>query len=236
MNILVDHDNLEAIDRSRGLTNVALRIVEAVAARALSDGDRVNLRRYGGWYSRTTLSNRAQMLAAEIQREFPTVLTFGSAESPLRVRVAAELATCLLADPRNILHDTFRVRAGVANVAVAAQPWHDCAHPMSCPLIVQTQFLSTAGCPATSCAIVPETVLKRNEQKLVDTMLVADMIYAGMRDQKFAIVSSDDDMWPGIRSALVGGARVFHVHTKAGRATPVGYARTAGAAYHQFTL
>ena len=50
---------------------------------------------------------------------------------------------------------------------------------------------------------------------MVDTMLVADMIHLAQRgDDKFVVVSSDDDLWPGMLSAMASGSTVIHVTTK----------------------
>ena len=58
-------------------------------------------------------------------------------------------------------------------------------------------------------------LLSRREQKLVDTMIVADLIHLASRGETpIGLVSSDDDMWPGILSALNIGASVIHVHTR----------------------
>lgn len=55
-------------------------------------------------------------------------------------------------------------------------------------------------------------VLEREEQKLVDSMLVVDLVhYAETTEEPLVVVSADDDLWPGIRFVLLRGARVIHV-------------------------
>lgn len=57
--------------------------------------------------------------------------------------------------------------------------------------------------------------MTRVEQKLVDTMLVADLIHLAINgEMTIAVVSSDDDFWPGILSAMTLGAHVVHIGTK----------------------
>jgi len=76
--------------------------------------------------------------------------------------------------------------------------------------------------------------MKRSEQKLVDTMLTADMIYlaqAGVKD--VCLVSSDDDLWVGIRTAILLGANVTQIHTMPGRDLAAFYARGVGPGYTQ---
>ena len=49
-------------------------------------------------------------------------------------------------------------------------------------------------------------------QKLVDTMLTADLIQVSRpAATHIAVVTSDDDLWPGIYTALSQGATVHHV-------------------------
>ena len=50
--------------------------------------------------------------------------------------------------------------------------------------------------------------------KLVDTMITADMINIAINENELSIISSDDDFWPGIMTALHIGAKVFHILTK----------------------
>ena len=46
-------------------------------------------------------------------------------------------------------------------------------------------------------------------------MLVVDLVrLAQAASELIVLVSSDDDMWPGIRGALLHGARVLHVHAR----------------------
>ena len=64
-------------------------------------------------------------------------------------------------------------------------------------------------------------LLKRSEQKQVDTLLVADMAELALRQgaKRIAVVSSDADMWPGVLLCLTAGAAVCQVHTSPGGTT-----------------
>jgi hypothetical protein len=62
---------------------------------------------------------------------------------------------------------------------------------------------------------VPDFIQGRGEQKLVDTMLVADLIqlsHAG--DTEVAIVTADDDVWPGVITGMQAGTHVVHIWPK----------------------
>ena len=61
-------------------------------------------------------------------------------------------------------------------------------------------------------------MLAREEQKLVDSMLVVDLVhFAETTDEPLVVVSADDDLWPGIRFVLLRGANVIHVIPRRGR-------------------
>jgi len=63
--------------------------------------------------------------------------------------------------------------------------------------------------------IKPPDLLMRNEQKLVDTMIAADLFYLFLRTASaVAVVSSDDDYLPIIRMLVREGMTVFHVLTR----------------------
>jgi uncharacterized LabA/DUF88 family protein len=64
-------------------------------------------------------------------------------------------------------------------------------------------------------------LLVRDEQKMVDTLLVADVaeLALAQRAAHIVIVSSDTDMWPAVLLALRMGSNVLHIHPKAGSQT-----------------
>src|SRR5208282_577710 len=67
-------------------------------------------------------------------------------------------------------------------------------------------FFLVGKCPDSSCARTAEQFLKRSEQKLVDTMIVSDLIHlASTGESAIAVVSSDDDLWPGMLMAMSKG-------------------------------
>ena len=76
-------------------------------------------------------------------------------------------------------------------------------------------FINNKKCPEPGCTVTPKVLFRAvGEQKLVDTMLVADTIHLARQGERIlAIVTSDDDVWPGIISARVMGTHVIHVRT-----------------------
>lgn len=80
--------------------------------------------------------------------------------------------------------------------------------------------------------------MTRPEQKLVDTMLTADLIHVAslMGTSDLVIVTNDDDLWPGIRMAVHLGATVHHVHPRKRQTTPGFYASTVTKNYFQYSF
>lgn len=79
--------------------------------------------------------------------------------------------------------------------------------------------------------------MTRSEQKLVDTMLSADLMCTATQSPGVAIVvTNDDDLWPAIHTSVRLGTVVHHVHPVAGRRTPTPYASTLSANYFQYAF
>lgn len=108
MYILVDYDNIELLDRKRGLNYLALQILSAVGLPNLEMNTRADFRLYGGWYDGSSLSRRAQELSAEIEGSFPTVQSIGEKGRILKVRMTVKLATSMTMDPTRDLVNTYR--------------------------------------------------------------------------------------------------------------------------------
>ena len=221
--VLLDYDNLPNLLRQRGPKHVADRIVDTLRPALATSTQRLDLKLYGGWYRHSTLTTLAQSLNAALASDFPFVSFIqDTGAARRRVTVAANLAHALEVNPRTDIHNTFRLRDTSEHLA--------CKHPhdsgcidTECELISTFRFFESEICPKVGCSITPSALLKRRgEQKLVDTMMVADLIHlAQVGETHVAIVTSDDDVWPGIISAMIRGTHVIHVETKwFGRAVP----------------
>ncbi len=220
LSVLVDFDNLLKLDRERGLDHCVNRIVQTIGASALPPNSRVHLRLYGGWYVNQTLSRRAQELIASVEAGFPKPILVGASDAPYNARVTVELARSLLVAPSQDVFHTYRVRAAPDNIECKSPPYTNCVNPTHCKLFNLHIFLQSKSCPADHCTLSPAKILRRPEQKLVDTMIVADLIQITLHNTTVVLVSSDDDMYPGIHMGLSRGARILHIHTRAHRVTP----------------
>ena len=236
--VLVDYDNVRELYRQRGLVFVVELVVRSLGYGVLNGVDRLRMRLYGGWFEENRISRRAQLLATQIYSSFPRRVSVtdqtGAIAAPL---VNVEFARSLECDPSNVLTHTYRPRAGIGSVKGADLPYRGCADAANCPLGCIYAFLTTENCPTLGCTVTIGDVFLRQEQKLVDAMMVSDLIHLSLR-QKYPliVVSSDDDLWPGIHSALVHGAVVHHVHSISGRVTPPHYSSLIAGQYFQYSF
>jgi len=53
---------------------------------------------------------------------------------------------------------------------------------------------------------------------------------------EICIVTSDDDLWPGIETAIALGIHVVHIHTHSRRSTPSFYCSGYSANYTQLSF
>jgi hypothetical protein len=236
MNVLVDYDNVSKLERNRGIVNLIDKILNTIGVSVLSKYQRISVKLYGGWYEGNSLSRSAQNLVAEIG-VFPKafIISDGSHNSSVIVKVT--LAYSLEIDPRNNLENTYRRSNVPEGLRCSPPPYLSCINDKSCPIGGLHNFIETGNCDISNCRVTTAQILSRDEQKLVDTMIVADLIYLA-RDNSLdlCVVSSDDDLWVGIKTALLLGNNVFHIQTKNGRATPGYYKRGAGSKYTELFL
>ncbi len=235
MYVLVDFDNLSPLMRSGQLLKVVDAILDA-SKPFLPATVRVFTRLYGGWYEEKILTHLAQRIVADAAGSFPTVINVATNPYPTRVRVQVELAYSLLAEPnRNLLH-TYREKGPPRGLRSNAPVAVGCANT-ACALSGIEKFVKRGKCPTQGCAIKIEDILYRAEQKLVDSMLTADLVFLAARGdgEPIVVVSSDDDVWPGVRTATQLGATIIHIRTKS-VSSPVDYHSDLSTGYHTAKL
>ncbi len=234
---LVDYDNVPKIDRGRGLIHLTNRIATAIGAERFSGIEILRVRLYGGWYDGRNASRVAQDLYAEATSHFPRDLSITHGGKLVRLRCRTELAESLACEPKVPVTHTYRPRSLPPRLHCSAVPYQRCSNPSACPIAALADFFGNQQCPEHGCLVTPVGILTRPEQKLVDSMILADLIHwaqAGVKD--LALVSSDDDLWPGIRLALLHGAKLIHLHPKPGKSSPSHYMDLAKGNYVQASL
>jgi hypothetical protein len=224
MHVLVDYDNIPNALRSSGPQYVADRIcvaLEQTVLATLVKSPRLDIRFYGGWYLGPNLSNAGQRLSAHVQRAFPFIYRVASAPAPLPVTVSGDLAHALVVLPRRTLDHTFRQRPTSERIA--------CSHPQAagcarkpCPMEAMYDFFQSEKCPEAGCSLgIGDLIQSRGEQKLVDTMIVADLIHLSHNGEtEVAVVTADDDVWPGVITGMQAGTHVVHIWPKYQQASP----------------
>lgn len=236
--MLIDYDNVDWTVRQRGVEPVIRAVLQRLPEDVLAPGTRVETRIYGGWYDKQRLSVRARTLRSEIENGFPSVVSLSNLGRRSGIHVSAELALALSISPSTDLLNTYRLHGAPRNLRARDYPFTRCALAGSgCPLQGTYHFLKKGRCPERRCNVRLGDVITRPEQKLVDTMLTADLVYAAARRPSTVVVASnDDDLWPAIHTAVNLGTTVHHVHPVGGRSTPDIYASTVGTNYFQYSF
>jgi hypothetical protein len=213
MKVLIDHANVPDAVRSQGVLHLADLLFERLRP-FLLESARLDLRLYGGWFQEDKLTHAAQSLAAEIAASFPYPMWIRDRAPAQLVPLSAALAHSLEMFPRKLIQHTYRLRPPARRFSCEDPGAKGCTTD-PCPLGAMVEFVNSGNCPQTGCGLRPKDLFQGvGEQKLVDTMLVADLIHLGrLKQSAVAVVTSDDDVWPGIIDALVSGVHVFHVRT-----------------------
>lgn len=234
MIILIDYDNLPKPMLRTRLCDVVETILSKIEFEPEAFIENVSCRLYGGWLKWRSLSQRAQDLSRQIHGDFPFPFRVSN---EVRVIAKAELATSLACDPLNIFPNTFRMWAQPAPFYVKRFPVSECAAPNNCPISVVNPFVYNKICTYAGCDVSPETVFYRAEQKLVDSMIVVDLVhFATYQEEHLVLVSGDDDMWPGIRYALLKEALITHIIPKLSRKRKNPYKQLSTKNYTAVTL
>lgn len=213
MYVLVDWDNLDNLQTRQGPRYIADRIWETLKRISPTETRLVTelrLRFYGGWHDGAGLTRAGQQLLAGVAAEFPFVQREGQAR---HVIVLAEVAQSLVRLPRHVLHRTYRKRGAPPRLTCDSPAIAGCT-ANSCPMHVVHKYISTRTCPNLGCTIDLDHFIARAEQKLVDSMMVSDLISMAEPESAVVLVSSDDDLWPGMLVAMDMGAHIIHLCTK----------------------
>lgn len=184
---------------------------------------RCRFRLYGGWFDGVGFSRSAQRVSVEVQAEFPTTLRWSNAALSGTSLVSVEMAYSLEVDPNRHICHTVRTRSFGARVDSDPSVHASCT-VANCPVKHVVDFLAGQQCPTHGCNVTQADLLRKTEQKLVDTMIVSDLLYLTMRNTSgLVVVSSDDDLWPGIRTSIGLGGDVALLHTRKRRTLPGEY-------------
>ena len=215
--IFVDYDNLLPLQKNAGILDVVTKALVQMPFNTSAARIGCDVRVYGGWYEGRVMTRLAQAVAVELQRDFPTVIRLAmqqSREGHHTVSISAELARSLPQEPSHYLFNTYRRKGKPANVRVEDPTIVGCVDP-DCILPMMKKLLRTGKCPKPGCGVAVGDLVYRHEQKIVDTLLSCDLIYAaGGRVEYIGLVSGDDDFLPPLRAVLLAGTTAIWFHPK----------------------
>lgn len=212
--VFIDYDNLLEHQKCSGIltvvTNALIQMpLDSVPQRATCD-----IRIYGGWYEGSQMTPLAQNVAVSIQSDFPAIIRLPRiTEAGIALTANAELAFALLEEPGHHLFNTYRKKGRPGNIRIQSAASVGCKDPQ-CPLPLLRQIIKSGKCPKMTCN-VKDDLLYRHEQKLVDTMLACDLVFASqMGCDHVILISGDDDFLPPVRTALLRGTNVARFHPR----------------------
>lgn len=231
LTILVDYANIHPRELGMGLYYLCEKFTNMIPATTILRFERLNFRLYGGWYNASHVTTLAQKLETEIGSGFPTTIYHMGASKKLIANV--ELAMSLLAAPMKHLQNTYRVKMANYNLT-SVQPTLSCCTESMCLGDLLHQFIKKNSCP--QCDAVKFTdIARRNEQKLVDSMIISDLFYLGRSEPLVTLVSSDEDYIPMIITANQLQYNVLHLHTCSSN-WPINYTEILDKNYTQITF
>jgi hypothetical protein len=213
--IFIDYDNLLPTQKTAGILDVTTRALFQIPFNSNTSRVKCEVRVYGGWYEGTIITHRAQEVSVELQRDFPFIirLSLGGVNNCI-VSINAELAVALIEEPGHHLFSTYRRKCKPCNIRLETPESVGCVDP-ECALISMKKLLKTGKCPRAGCMITADDLVFREEQKIVDTMLTCDLIYAASDGvSHIALVSGDDDFLPPLRTVLLRGTPATRIHPK----------------------
>ena len=216
--IFIDYDNLLDGHKTSGILDVATKALLQIPFSSSIVRGTCDIRIYGGWYEGHAMTKRAQDLVVAIGNEFPAIIRVPNQTGEIVLLTAnAELAVSMMEEPSHHLFQTYRKKGKPCNLRVQQPAEVGCTDP-ACPLPVAKRLLKSGSCPISSCVVTAADLVYRHEQKIVDTMLACDMIYAPSQDyNQLILVSGDDDFLPPLRTVLLRGTPVARFHPKPNR-------------------
>ncbi len=210
MVLLIDYDNLGNLKR-RKLSQVIQLLIDQIPQNKFISGEpEFSCRLYGGWLDRRNkYTKMAQNLSRQNRQDFPCEIKIFNR---LRKVDEPELATSLACDQGNDFPFTYRSRSLPPLINVRCFPPKRCVAKDHCSISVVNSFWDSGKCTNVKCQVALSEMFFRPEQKLVDSMMIVDLIhFASRQNEHVVLVSGDDDMWPGIRYALLYDTPITHL-------------------------
>lgn len=215
--VFVDYDNVDFSLTRAGPVSLAKVLAALVPSSVLASHTSITVRLYGGWRCESTLTTVAQRLIPDIRENSPCVVSSTVNGNTVTLRLTVELADKPIGASAPLEQTLVRDR-GLRKFRTLSKPWSTCLSSGSCGLAGFAQVAHNSSCTNAGCTTTVGDLFVRDEQKMVDTLIVADMAHQALveRATNVIVVTSDTDMWPGVLLALRAGCSVSHIHTRHG--------------------
>jgi hypothetical protein len=221
LNILVDYDNVPSTLWAPGPIQAAASMCARLPACVVGSEPELTVRLYGGWKTSSASTHRAQQLIPQLAAGHIYIPRPGHIATALNIRLNVQLAVAPLGAQtpfdttlaKNRAIRSFRPRQGVTA----------CFQPSACGMAFLANLTHTTACTMSQCSMMAQDLLVRDEQKMVDTLMVADMAHAAYvdKDDDIVVITSDTDIWPGVLLAIKAGCAVTQIHATPNMRTPV---------------
>lgn len=227
LTLFVDYDNLQATHTSAGPVNLGRMLVSLLPSSVLARYSSATVRLYGGWRSKANLTRLAQRLIPDIRQNSPAIFRVLHEGNTITLRLIIELADKPIGTS-SPFEETLVFDRDLRKFRTKSFPWNNCASAGNCGFSTFAATTHYSPCGNSSCAVRLGELFIRDEQKMVDTLIVADVAQRVhvAKANDIVMVSSDTDMWPGVLLALRAGCNVTHIHTKNGWRTQSHLMRT----------
>lgn len=199
--VIVDFDNIPQTKLNLGLESFCESFIDSIESN-LKQFHRIFFRLYGGWFLEVNLSHNAQCMIQNNSQVLGVPILYGINQK--KVVYTIEMAYSLLSTPLKQLHFTYREKGYPRGLSMI-DPSITCSTNPPCVTCNMLRFYSYFNNnDKTFCKQSRKKLFFRKEQKMVDSMMVADMLYLAYETLQDVIyvASSDDDLLPGIISAL----------------------------------
>jgi len=220
LNVLVDYDNVPAALWTPGPIQAAATICSRLPASVVGNEPELTVRLYGGWKTNSMSTQRAQALIPQLATGHTYIARPGHAPGTPKIRLVVELAVAPLGAQTPF--DTTLAKERALRTFRPRQNVTACFQPAACGLSFLRNLTHQTPCVTPQCGATPRDLLVRDEQKMVDTLMVADMAHAAFinDDKDIVVVTSDTDIWPGVLLAIKAGCAVTQIHATPKMRTP----------------
>ncbi len=186
--MLIDFDNVEPNLKSAGAVGLAKTLIPVIPSSVLDRHNSIQARLYGGWRNQGTLTTSAQRLVPDIRVGSPTVVGNPNPgqNNPLRLKVELADGPMGCVTP---LQETLVRDRGLRKFRTRSLPWSNCVDPSAnCGLSQYYSLSHVTSCSTMGCSCRVDDILVRDEQKMVDTLIVADIAHQALVQRASDIV------------------------------------------------